>query len=176
MSAVVEISILIVAISILVVSLLGSISFILLSKNISEFLKKKNKIDELNLYDQVYNSRESIEMMLDEFIGKQFDEYTIFNPDIFQSEYLSSNDLEKIVTELRRKVLSNISISLLNELSLIFNKEQLYTIITTKIQMVVINEGVNHNAETPTNDLFGFGVEEKDIIISYIFYIFSFQF
>ena len=134
MSTVVEISILIVAISILVVSLLGSISFILLSKNISEFLKKKNKIDELNLYDQVYNSRESIEMMLDEFIGKQFDEYKIFNPDIFQSEYLSSNDLEKIVTELRRKVLSNISISLLNELSLIFNKEQLYTIITTKIR------------------------------------------
>ena len=162
MCAVVEISILIVAISILVVSLLGSISFILLSKNISEFLKKKNKIDELNLYDQVYNSRESIEMMLDEFIGKQFDEYKIFNPDIFQSEYLSSNDLEKIVTELRRKVLSNISISLLNELSLIFNKEQLYTIITTKIQMVVINEGVNHNAETPTNDLFGFG-EDFDL-------------
>ena len=83
MSAAVEISILIVAISILIVSLLGSISFILLSKNISEFLKKKNKIDELNLYDQVYNSRESIEMMLDEFIGKQFDEYKIFNPDIF---------------------------------------------------------------------------------------------
>ena len=131
------------AISILVVSLLGSISFILLSKNISEFLKKKNKIDELNLYDQVYNSRESIEMMLDEFIGKQFDEYKIFNPDIFQSEYLSSNDLEKIVTELRRKVLSNI--------------------ITTKIQMVVINEGVNHNAETPTDDLFGFGSENFDL-------------
>ena len=163
MSAAVEISILIVAISILIVSLLGSISFILLSKNISEFLKKKNKIDELNLYDQVYNSRESIEMMLDEFIGKQFDEYKIFNPDIFQSEYLSSNDLEKIVTELRRKVLSNISISLLNELSLIFNKEQLYTIITTKIQMVVINEGVNHNAETPTDDLFGFGSENFDL-------------
>lgn len=153
----------IVAISILVVSLLGSISFILLSKNISEFLKKKNKIDELNLYDQVYNSRESIEMMLDEFIGKQFDEYKIFNPDIFQSEYLSSNDLEKIVTELRRKVLSNISISLLNELSLIFNKEQLYTIITTKIQMAVINEGVNHNAETSTDDLFGFGSENFDL-------------
>ena len=64
--------------------------------------------------------------------------------------------------ELRRKVLSNISISLLNELSLIFNKEQLYTIITTKIQMTVINEGVNHNAETSTNDLFGFG-EDFDL-------------
>ena len=29
--------------------------------------------------------------------------------------------------------------------------------------MVVINEGVNHNAETPTDDLFGFGSENLDL-------------
>lgn len=137
----------------MIILLIGSISLLILVLAGKHYLEKRNKLEELSLHESIYYDRSDIELVFDSFIMGEYEKYKLFNVDKFSDDYLNDNKLEEIGEEVLRQVLNNISLSLLNMIALIYNKDNMYSIIRDKVWMIVINDGVQHNADTTLDNI-----------------------
>lgn len=137
----------------MIILLIGSISLLILVLAGKRYLEKRNKLEELSLHESIYYDRSDIELVFDSFIMSEYEKYKLFNVDKFSDDYLNDNKLEEIGEEVLRQVLNNISLSLLNMVALIYNKDRIYSIIRDKVWMIVINDGVQHNADTTLDNI-----------------------
>lgn len=137
----------------MIILLIGSISLLILVLAGKRYLEKRNKLEELSLHESIYYDRRDIELVFDSFIMGEYEKYKLFNVDKFSDDYLNDNKLEEIGEEVLRQVLNNISLSLLNMIALIYNKDNMYSIIRDKVWMIVINDGVQHNADTTLDNI-----------------------
>lgn len=89
----------------------------------------------------------SIINMLDEFIKKEFDDYTILNIECKQDLIYINNDLEqKINKDVAYNVLKRVSPIMLLKLSMYYNKNSLNDIIINKIYMMTLTYVIGKNA------------------------------
>lgn len=133
---------------ILIVLLVG---FINITKVLYTYIDGKISMEKLELYNNIYNSTENVERILDEYISSEYDIYKVYNTELFEKEYLKDNDLAKICNSLYDQVLRHMSPSLHKIVCLVYNSDVLDEIITRKIEILIVADGINHNSDNNIN-------------------------
>lgn len=103
-------------------------------------------MEKLELYNNIYNSTENVERILDEYISSEYDIYKVYNTELFEKEYLKDSDLTEICDSLYNQVLRHMSPSLYKIVCLVYNSDVLDEIILKKIEILIVADGINHNS------------------------------
>lgn len=110
-------------------------------------LKKKNKLDELRTYREIYeNEFDNLNNILDSFIEEKLNEYRIFNQDTF-SDYISDKMEEDILRGVMRLCLEDLSPILISQISIIYNKDNIDSILYKHVTLAVAAAVIENNKE-----------------------------
>ena len=130
---------------ILSITIIGTIIFI--GIELDKELKRKRKLQEVMVYADMFRNTTSIYELLDSYINELFDEYRVFNSEMFQKGILSNAEQTKIVKDITVNVIETISPAFYNQLSLVFNpdKQKLQSMINNRVVMAILayNLGLN---------------------------------
>lgn len=131
---------------ILIITLIVIISIaIFVAFQVSKELERKRKLNELLTYSSIYNSMESFEEKLNEFVSGKIDEYRAFNSQVFD-DYINDKTQKTIIKTITVDILTTISPALLAQLSIVYNRNMLDEIINKKVTLGVIALVVENNA------------------------------
>ena len=139
MSIETEAMIIIIILAILTFAIIGCMLF--LGQQISEDLKKKRKLHEIEVYNQVYMNTEGIYNLLDSYINERLDEYRVFHSDLFAGKSkLTDTEQTKISKDITIDVIETMSPSFYIQLTLVFNpnKDKIYEIIHNRVVMAFV--------------------------------------
>lgn len=88
---------------------------------------------------------EDIYSILDLFIADCMKDYLILNPKYSTMTYIDNNTETQICKEVGQMVIKNISNTILTKISLIYNIDEIETIISVRVYIFVMNYVIDYN-------------------------------
>ena len=108
------------------------------------YFNTKNKLARLKLLLETKVTDEDMSL-LDKLIQETFEEYIILNEAYKNIDFINSDEEKRLCSELSKVVAARISEAMFEKMSLVYNKDQIPTVIGNKIYLTIMNYSINTN-------------------------------